>query len=607
MYGDIVFAAMAPFPESSGLSAAQKKQIGRQNARLLLGPVNWIVRRRETVEIADEKSLRRQITVDFSLPEAPLPVRLPDRGYCAPILVLPKKPSHLMSFDLVDDEGKTVPLAARLENARISAATVNAMAELALGGRAPEHPSFPLPTKLRAIAEAEAPDGELAVDRLLSSEAARFGDGDLKRLAEHPRFRWWLFTLSHSSILMVPSPEPGKRGIVKLSFREPILSEMSWRTGIGWKPYSVHVDSSFIGAQSFHFEAHAPVGLRIASAVLASDRPPKSDEGMLRRAHLYLPNAENGQAATAGLDLRVAGSGFVRDAWLASLLVTTAIAACLKWADNIVRDPSAAPALLLLLPGLIATYLGRPDRHGLTQRLLAWTRRTLMASALFAYVTAARLALAGPAPEGGEVADEAAALRCFLWFVLLFAIATSGVLLLARIRSDHLVRGGRERFDAWLKRFWGFAGGALKGEFAFDQDLGKGPDQIAGDVKAAVREICGSDSELKDKSEDAWRFVIINPGWLTSFEMSVQLHPAREGTRLKCGGYLGGKNVFKMTRVWRTIGKRRRTRKAFEALANELNTKEYEREEREEEERREEERASVVELPGSAEDGSTDR
>jgi hypothetical protein len=598
---------MAPSPESKGLSPEQEEQIGHQNARLLLGPVDWIVRRRETVEIADEKSLRRQITVDFSLPEEPSPERLPDRGYCAPILVLPKKPSHLMSFDLVDDDGKTLPLAARLENARISAATIKAMAELVLGGRAPQHPSYCLPYKLAAIARAPAPDGELAVDRLLSSEAARFGDGDLKELADHPRFRWWLFTLSHSSILMVPSPAPGKRGIVKLSFREPILSEMSWRTGIGWTPYSVHVDSSFIGAQSFHFEAHSPAGLRIDNAVLASDRPPESDEGMLRRAHLYLPNAEDGQAATAGLSLRVAGSGFVRDAWLASLLVTAAIAACLIWAENIVRDSSTAPALLLLLPGLIATYLGRPDHHGLTQRLLAWTRRTLMLSALLAYVTAARLALAGPTPKKGEIDNEIAALECFLGFVLFFAVIASGVLILARISSDHLLRGWMERIGHWLKRCWRFAGEVVRGEFAFDQDVGRKPDEIAAAVEDTARKVCGPDSDPEGGSDDPWSFLIVGPTRLTSFALSVQLHPAREGARVECGGHLDGKNVFKATRLWRTIIKRRQTRKAFEAFAKELDSNRYKEEEGEERKREEEERASVLALPEGDEDGSRDR
>lgn len=593
---------MAPSQESNGLSPEQAKRIGDQNARLLLEPVDWIVRRRETVEIADEKSLRRQITVDFSLPQKPWPESLPDRGYCAPILVLPKKPSHLMSFDLVGDDGKTLPLAARLENAQISAATINAMAERVLGGRAPQHSPYSLPDKLTAIAKAKASDGELAVDQLLSSKAARFEDGDLKRLAEHPRFRWWLFTLSHSSILMVPSPEPGERGIVKLSFREPILSEMSWRTGIGWKPYSVYVDSSFIGAQSFHFEAHSPAGLRIDGADLASDRPSKSDEGMLRRAHLYLPKAEKGQAATAVLDLRVAGSGFVRDAWLASLLVTAAIAACLIWAENIVQDSSAAPALLLLLPGLIATYLGRPDHHGLTQRLLAWTRRTLMSSALLAYATAARLALAGPAPENIDIDGDVAALRCFLWVTLSLAAAASGVLVLARIRSDHLVSGGMERIRTVLKRLSKRAREVLRGEFAFEQDVGEEPDQIADRVMDTVRQICGPGSELKGESGDPWRFVVVQLTPLTSFEISVRLHPAREGARVECGGHLDGRYVFKATRLWRAISRRRRTKKALETFAKKLNTDRYAREEREEEELEEKERASVAEQPEDGED-----
>lgn len=569
---------MASSPADGGLSPQLEVQIGRQNADLLLGPVFWIVRRREAVEISDETSLRRQITVDFSLPETlpsgNRPVHFPDRGPCAPVLVLPKKPSNYMSFDLVDSTGETLPLAARQENARISAATIKAMA-VAVVGHQPQHPSIDLAERLGEIALAKAADGEALVDELLSSDQARFGNGDLKGLALHPRFRWWLFTLAHSSIVMVPSQkELGRRTIVKLGFREPILHSMSWKTGFGWKPYSVHVDSSFIGARSFHFEAHSPTGLRIDGAALASDRPTVTHDGMLRRAHLYLPGAEEGGGATAVLALRVAGSGFVRDAWLASLLVTAAITACLIWAPNIVRNSSnGTPALLLLLPGLIATYLGRPDRHGLTQRLLAWTRRALMASALLAYVTAARVALSGPPPTEGEVCDEVHGLRSFLWVLLSLAALTSGILIVARIRSDHLVGLGRSKATGLLSRLSKLASENLEGRFSIEQELDGEPDQIAADVQLVTREICGPRGKLvfgDEARQDNWSFAIHEGRILSSLEIDVQLHPAREGTRVKCSGYSRGKGVAKALDPWRAMRTRRLSRKALKELASRL-------------------------------------
>lgn len=561
---------MPSTPADSGLSPEQEQRIGIQNAALMLDRVSWVVRRREAIEISDETSLRRQITVDFSLPEllpdeTPLE-EFPDRGHCAPLLVLPKKPSNFMSFDLIDDKGNTMPLPARLENARISAATLQAMATRVLG----REPAEGLSKQLNDIARAKAAPGELLAEELLSSPAARSGSGELRELATHPRFRWWLFTLSHSSIVMVPSGSPGSRTIIKLSFREPIFSEMSWRTGLGWKPYTVLVDSSFIGAQSFHFEAQAPAGLRIDGAALASDRKTEWQEGMLRRAHLYLPNAEQGRAATAVLDLRVAGSGFVRDAWLASLLVTAAIGACLIWAPNIVRNSSSAPALLLLLPGLIATYLGRPDHHGLTQRLLAWTRRTLMFSALLAYATAARVALSGPPPAETEVHDEVQALRCFLWVVLACSAVASGILVVARSRSDHLVRSAWAKLDELFKRGKEFVTTLVKREFTLEEELDGEPDLTSSEVQRVARELCGPDAQLEQEKGDSWSFRAYRAGSLVYREIDVQLHPARDGTWIECRGFLRSQKAAALLDPLRTLHARRQAGKAFEELVAKL-------------------------------------
>lgn len=557
------------------ISETQLPAIGRQNSALLLDDVSWISRRREAVEILDETQLRRQITVDFrlppSLPNGLIPEEISGRGHCAPILVLPKKPSNLMSFDLLDSTGRSLPLATRRENAAISAATIVAMAETVLQTK----PDPELTKRLVEIAESEALGGEQQVQALMSSEDARFDDGQLNRLASDQRFRWWLYTVSHSSLIMVPAPQLGERSIVKLAYREPILSELPWKTSLGWKPYSVHIHSSFIGGRSFHFEAHSPHGLRIDGSTLVSGPKVVKDQGTLRRTHLYVPDATEGKAATAVLSLRVAGSGFVRHAWAASLLVCIAIAACLHWAENIVTNASSAPALLLVLPGLIATYLGRPDEHGLTQRLLILNRRILMASALVAYATAARVALAGPPPEKPDVPAAADSLQCFLWVALAISALATAILIIARLRSDHFLASAGTRALNRLTSAGRSAQDLLLGRFLIDQDFDRDPEDNFEAIAETATAICGPESTTTKETlaghPDDWHFAVLKSRVFTSFELDLLLLPSQEATRVQCRGEIRGRGIGWLSVPMRTWLDRRRAEQGLALLGKAIN------------------------------------
>jgi hypothetical protein len=155
------------------------------------------------------------------------------------------------------------------------------------------------------------------------------------------------------------------------------------------------VSSSYIEARNHHFEAEAPRGMRITRGNLASDKGQDADQGFLRRIHLYLPTAGEAGGSTAKLSLRVSGRGFMVEAWIPALLVSLALAWAYTKAETLLESPTSAPSLFLLLPGVIATYLSRPDRHALTSRLLSAARLTLMFSGLFALLAAGYVAFLG--------------------------------------------------------------------------------------------------------------------------------------------------------------------------------------------------------------------
>lgn len=417
------------------LSDERLVRVGALVAPLVSDGLAWIERRKETVTLLDDRALRRHITVDFSLRSTVQPLLEPSEEnveglYCAPIFVLPKSPSNLSAFDLIDESGNALMLISREDNARISAETLVTMVRSSGGGR--ELPAD-LERELRRVAQWEALRAEPIAKRLADPSGP--WQQELAAFRADQRLVGWLRTLAHSSIVVVLFRSTGpRRKLVKLTFEEPISTEQKRLTRLGWAPYKVMIDSPRIEARTFHFEAEAPSGLRISQARLTDTErdEPVVETGFMKRVHLYRQSAAKAGAGTADLLLNVSTSGFVAGAMLASSLTLLALTACAIRAPDIASNPTSAPALLLVLPGLIASYSARSDRHALTTRLLSSARMLVLGIAFCAYTAAARVGLSGVAASDEKaVAAEGSSLQCWLWiltaitFVLFLALAVT--------------------------------------------------------------------------------------------------------------------------------------------------------------------------------------
>jgi hypothetical protein len=448
---------------SEFLDEERLQKIGSVNEVLLYSGGYWIHRRKESIKVIDETAVHRTVSVDFTLPEVTdegpfdAVIQLPDGGepvYCPPLFVLPKTSNELMSFDLKSQSGISLPLMTRRDNARISGATLVALAARVLGPW-PLSPS--LATRLKDLATAETVK-PVAAERLLRVEASDPDFEQLQVLRDDSVFLWWLWTLAHSSLVGVPYRDPTvRRKIFALSYVESFESALRVRTRMGWSPYKVVIDSSWIAARNFHFEAEAPPGLRIADATLADDYEPATrDGGFLRRVHLSRYEASQAGAGTAILDLRVNGQGFVGGALLASGLVMAAVFGCLLHAENIAKSPTSAPAALLLLPGVIATYVGRPDQHALTTRLLSCARWLLLMAGLAAYGCAAIVALGGEKPKGAALEHRVTHLKLAFWISGAVALTSFTGLAIGWLLAKPAVRGFLRQlitFD-WVRSMW---------------------------------------------------------------------------------------------------------------------------------------------------------
>lgn len=521
------------------LTGERVEQIAERVAPLLREDLSWVERRKEKISILDETALRRQISVDFSLRRKA--ERLPnvpdsDNGeglFCAPLFVLQKAPANLMGFDLADETDRSLRLMSRSDNSVISAAALRHLAIGSLAENAKEL-SAELANELDRIALADAATGSHLASRLLAS-TKKFQE-ELTILKADGRFTWWLDTLGHSSLVVVlfRATAP-RRKLVKLSFEQPITSTLRWRTRLGWDPYRVLVELPLIEARTYHLEAQAPPGLRIAEATLSDDKHHGAVRmtGFLRRIHLYQPEAQAAGAGTADLRLRVA-AGFRGGAFLAALLATVALLACTLRARSIASAPASAPALLLVLPALIASYVARPDLHGLTTRLLSLARRLLMGSAFLAYVAAAVVALSGSAVTSDKLID-ARAVHLRWWLIPITSISA---LLLALLTVTWL-RGRVRPRERWDRR--GFSDNRLVarsisgvGEYLSSQaltpegydleDLSSYPAGEAGETTATPGPETSASSD-HDTHLTLPELMFVKPHWYGEWFLYVQLRP----------------------------------------------------------------------------------
>ena len=205
------------------LNQGRVENIAELIAPLLEKDLSWIERRKDSVTVLDDTALRRQISVDFSLRRTTSPLleaRLEDgleALYCAPVFVLPKASGNLMAFDLEDEDGHSLTLTSRVDNARISGAALVRMAMDCLGALGRVLPDD-LEDQLRELAQSEPAHAKLVADRLRLGRRTSFSD-ELALLRSDPRFCWWLSTFAHSSVVVVLFRSAGpRRKMAKLSF-----------------------------------------------------------------------------------------------------------------------------------------------------------------------------------------------------------------------------------------------------------------------------------------------------------------------------------------------------------------------------------------------------
>jgi len=386
---------------------------------LLLRPERWTHRRVESVEILDDRSIHRRVSLDIAIDRDRVlgPEFTEDDASLdfstlefTPLTLLRKE--ILQNFDLRDREDRPLPILTKKQTDEISGNTLIFVAESVLDADLPED----LEHKLRFVVEQES---DLARSELESWQWAADDPDDRHRnvwrtLTSDDAFLDFANSLVDSFVLLaVTDPFPASRQVLKLGYEERFADEDSFDSlralviPFGWsrKDLSVHVSPISL-ATSYHLEVAAPTDLEIDAAQLRfepvnpdGDQVPENVTvgGCLQRAHLYAGQVGTEFQAKAVIYLRRQRDAFLRSAFLTALLVCVLLAIGLSRLDDLLGTANSGQgqtgaALLLITPTLLAAYIVRPGEHRLATKILGGVRMLVVGAALCAIVAVGVLA-----------------------------------------------------------------------------------------------------------------------------------------------------------------------------------------------------------------------
>jgi len=372
--------------------------LGRLLWTLVATQWSWIDRRVENVSLSGERSFRRHMSIDCRVPSpvVDLAEELGFGRFFVPLRFVTKQP--LLAFDLRLGD-RSVPLLTRRQNAMAAQSVLRAALEEA---------ELPITDETMAAIEHVCADERSVADytiRLLElTETGREGaDATPLELAH-----WGVTTFDTNYLLLadVSLAELRRRTIFKITQEVgPTMrgmQELPLRSGIGWQATSFVFETPAVTAtSSYHFQFDAPDGLVVAGGELfgvAADDPQRvmfgtaASQGSVLGLHANADEVPAADVYNAEVLVRPSPDGLLRSSAVSSCFSTVLLVLATLLAHRIDSTRvDASTALLLVLPGVVSTFLARPGEHYWVSRLLRGVRVLTLISAVTVYLAAAVL------------------------------------------------------------------------------------------------------------------------------------------------------------------------------------------------------------------------
>jgi hypothetical protein len=189
--------------------------------RSFFGIADWVVRRVENIEFVDDRTVRRRVSVDYTVPSDAVVLRRADGTAVRVLPLAMMRRKSMTNFDFRDHDGRPMPLLGLRENQALTLAVVRAWAVTLLEENGTPVPSWPaLPGDLGPLL-----DDVIAGDQdELTAAYEHIMDPDRTPPAHaDERLIVILERLATNFVLFATEPAaPGTRRVVKWSYDEPL-------------------------------------------------------------------------------------------------------------------------------------------------------------------------------------------------------------------------------------------------------------------------------------------------------------------------------------------------------------------------------------------------
>ena len=406
------------------------EECGRRLAAASIQWSDWVVRRVEKVTFRDDRTVNRQISIDFLIREDAPVFQAPDgrRYRLVPVSVMRRK--TLVNYYLHDEEGRSIPLPGLRLAQHLDESLLRAVASRELKESLSEEAgSF-----IHDVIAGELGQVKKRMDSLEQGEAP----GQILRLVDERHvfyillhrlsYRYTLYafldadprhrhrvlhmsvdeplTLYHRESGLAPAVSDGRPGSMSYARGKVVRwwNRHRLAAALGWTPTKVRFPvPAAENAASFHFEIDAPRGVDIIEAsVLAGlpdedddetspARPPSFDHVRMRlpTVGLHVTAVPNGSSSRVQVHLQAATRGWyttmLLSCWATFLLLGAVL---LHVHTRAITTPADVVVVLAGVAAAVATLIAQGEFGGMAGRLLILPRALAAAEASLPLIAA---------------------------------------------------------------------------------------------------------------------------------------------------------------------------------------------------------------------------
>ena len=333
---------------------------------LLRQQAAWRHRRVETITVLSHEQVRRQVSVDFTVPEAQREgLRISADEYVVPLALLIKRP--LVHFDLRNEEQHAIPLLTAEQHRTIARELLYRQLDDALDAG----------ELIEAVLADEPHDVEAEIAALETAHGVELAD-----------FRATAIVLSQYFIAWAIVRGLDRRRVFKLAFDEPV----------GQKSFVYLIGApGCTEAESYHLEVAVPADIKARRTLLvdgatgrrlATGEPDADRPALYYKAEPPLP-----EAPELVIDFAAERWPFVAPAALIASIIALLVAPPFLFSDlqALPNTAGAAVGLVLSTSAVFSVLILRSDEHPLVRLMLVRARALLAASTVASLFAAASI------------------------------------------------------------------------------------------------------------------------------------------------------------------------------------------------------------------------